>query len=327
VSTAYAGPSVADDHISLAADEGGRVFAAVKTALDEAGDPDAPLVALLVRDPTTGAWSQHTVGRVRDSHTRPIVVLDEEEQVHVLATARCCSGTIYEKTSPADAIAFPAGAGTPFVHDAAAPTVNNVTSTKQTVGAASGLLVLASNDATTRYWHNHRAIGPPAPPPPPTPGPEPVVFAAAADAYVKSSAPAKNTGSETTLRLKAPTSTYPTEYRAYLAFDVSGLTGTVASAKLRLHVADAAPDGGSGYGVDNGWTELGLTWSNAPAVSGTPLGHAGPAVLGTWVEIDVTPAITGDGTYSFALTTTSSNFVYYSSRETANPPRLVVTQQ
>ncbi|HEX6968288.1 MAG TPA: hypothetical protein VF174_05690, partial [Micromonosporaceae bacterium] len=55
---AVLGPSIADDHINLKtlqADTSGRVYAAVKTSLDDAGAAQsAPQVLLLVRDPSTG---------------------------------------------------------------------------------------------------------------------------------------------------------------------------------------------------------------------------------------------------------------------------------
>jgi chitodextrinase len=39
------------------------------------------------------------------------------------------------------------------MRDAASENLNNVTATKQSVNSASGLVVLASNDVTKRYWH------------------------------------------------------------------------------------------------------------------------------------------------------------------------------
>jgi len=44
----------------------------------------------------------------------------------------------------------------------------------------------------------------------------------------------------------------------------------------------------------------------------------------TWVELNVTSAITGNGTFSFAVSGGSNNVVDYSSSEGANPPQLVV---
>jgi PKD repeat protein len=156
----------------------------------------------------------------------------------------------------------------------------------------------------------------------PPPGTQ--TFAPVADAQVKNTSPSKNYGTLTSLRLRNGGTSSDT-YRSYLKFDVSGLGGPAASAKLRLFVTDSSPDGGSVFGVSSAWTETGITWANAPAIGGTSLASAGATTNGTWVDFDVTPAVSGNGEVSFALTTTSSNSSYYTSREgTANRPQLVV---
>ena len=48
--------------------------------------------------------------------------------------------------------------------------------------------------------------------------------------------------------------------------------------------------------------------------------------MGTWVEIDLTSAITGNGTYSFEAVSTSTNTGEYSTSQGANPPQVVVVQ-
>jgi unsaturated chondroitin disaccharide hydrolase len=146
-------------------------------------------------------------------------------------------------------------------------------------------------------------------------------FLAVADSKVKSTSPATNYGSETTLRLRAG----DPEWRSYLRFDVGGLPGAVTHATLRLWVATGSNDGGSVFGVANDWTETGIAWSNAPAISGSPLAVAGAVGTGTWAEYDVTPAVAGGGARSFALLSHSSTSVYFSSREGDHPPELVVT--
>jgi unsaturated chondroitin disaccharide hydrolase len=145
-------------------------------------------------------------------------------------------------------------------------------------------------------------------------------FTAVADSKVKSSSPNTNYGSETTLRLRAG----DPEWRSYLRFEVAGLAGSVTRATLRLFVATGSNDGGSVFGVANGWTETGLTWNDAPEISGTPLAVAGPVATGSWVEYDVTPAVVGNGSQSFALLSHSSTSVYFSSREGEHAPELVV---
>jgi methionine-rich copper-binding protein CopC len=145
-------------------------------------------------------------------------------------------------------------------------------------------------------------------------------FPAVADALVRSSSPSGNYGSDSSLRLRAG----DPEYRSFVRFQVSGLGGSVTSATLRLYVTDDSVDGGSVYGVSTSWTEGSLTWSNAPALSGTPLDSAGNVSVGTWAEYDVTAHVTGNGTYAFGLSSASENSVYFSSREGANAPQLVI---
>jgi PKD repeat protein len=408
---ALQGPGVADDHINLKSvqsDGSGRVYAAIKTSHTSGS---APLIMVLVFDPATGQWSSSVAGRVSDSHTRPIVVIDDEHQVaHVVmtgpqppSTSGQAGGSIYEKTAPLGTLAFPTGVGTPIIRDADVPDMNDATSTKQNVSSATGLLVLASNDTTDRYWWHFDPLGggpPPADPPvaafsaTPTTGAAPLqvsftdastnlptswawdfdnngsvdstaqnpvhtypnpgtysvrltvsngagtddelktgyvtvgdaltfaTFDAAGDSFTSSSSPTKNYGTSTVLRVRSSS----TVYRSYVSFNVTGLTGPVGSAKLRLFVTDASPDGGSIYPVASGWTETGITWNNAPALPQSPAATVGatPAV-GTWTEVNLGAAITGNGTYSFAISGGNNDFVRYASRETATDPVLVLT--
>jgi hypothetical protein len=105
----------------------------------------------------------------------------------------------------------------------------------------------------------------------------------------------------------------------------------VQGARLRLRVVDAGPDAGTLYAVSNHfansstpWTESALRFTNAPPLPGTALGAMGAVSANTWIEFDVTSAVTGNGTFSFAITSASSNTVGYSSSEGANSPQLVV---
>jgi hypothetical protein len=163
--TITSGPFSADDHINLKAleaDDQGRVFGVIKTSYND--DPSrpstAPLINLVEYNSSTGAWSSATFGTVADNHTRPIVMLDgEHHRVYVFATGPSTpgqtvfEGTIYMKSTPIDSLSFPAGLGTPVIRDASSAHMNNVTSSKQTVNSASGLIVLATNDTTKHYWH------------------------------------------------------------------------------------------------------------------------------------------------------------------------------
>lgn len=168
------GPGFADDHLNLAsleADSAGRVFAAVKTSLGDGASPNAnaPLIWLLVLG-TDGTWKQPTVfGRVQDDHTRPIVKIDQtNRKLYVFATAPVTGGTIYYKQANlSDRISFPEGRGTPFIQSSTGTPINNVTSTKQNLSSATGLLLLASENPSTTstsrfYWHNTIELVPPS---------------------------------------------------------------------------------------------------------------------------------------------------------------------
>ncbi len=155
-------------------------------------------------------------------------------------------------------------------------------------------------------------------------------FAPQHDAYINSSSPASNNGTAKTLQGKTSASEI---LQAYLKFEVTGVSGSLYSAKLRLYVSDASPDGGAVYSVSNtyqssmtAWIESGLNWNNAPAIGGTALSSMGAVSLDQWVEFDVKAAIVGNGTYSFGLESNNSDKVYYRSKEngTATMPQLVI---
>jgi hypothetical protein len=149
-------------------------------------------------------------------------------------------------------------------------------------------------------------------------------FTPVADSYVDSTYPTTNFGTKTNLNVDAS----PT-MESYLKFQLSGLTGnTVTSAKLRIYVTDnGSVKGGSVAKMsDTSWGETTVTYNNRPAIDGATLSSLGAVSIGTWYELDVTPAVTGDGTLSLGLKTSSSDGVHYASREdSAHAPQLVVT--
>lgn len=132
-----------DDHLDLAADSTGRVFAVVKTSAEQ--------IKLLVRG-AAGGWQEYLVSDRTDLLTRPNLVLDEIRQtVRVFATR---GGNIVVKSSPMGNIAF-APAPATIVIDDPGLAVNNVTTAKRNMTPASGLVMLAANTtATGTYWHH-----------------------------------------------------------------------------------------------------------------------------------------------------------------------------
>jgi len=153
-----------------------------------------------------------------------------------------------------------------------------------------------------------------------------LIFNPTDDAHVRSNQSSSNFGSVDHLRVKAGTSVY----HGYLKFEVTG-AAPVHSATLRLAAAQLSPDGGAFFHVANDfdggstpWNEDGLTWDNAPDLSGMPVGQAGSIFVGPWLELDVSEVVTGDGTFSFGFSSTDGPGTFYSSKEGPDPPQLMV---
>ncbi|GAB5078270.1 hypothetical protein [Arthrobacter sp. AD-310] len=189
VQPAVQGKGQADDHLNLKAllaDSAGRVYAALKTSLNDTyTDKTLPQLQLLVFRPGTGAFTKSTIATVADCVSRPQVVLDTTNNVvRAFHTAPSTSvsgcaysgvaGSIYEKTASMDNPVFGSGRGTPVIQDGASPNINDVTTTKQSLNSSTGVVILASNNVTKRYWFSDRSLGSaPAPSPSPTPTPTP----------------------------------------------------------------------------------------------------------------------------------------------------------
>lgn len=153
------GEGMADGHVALAApSEGspqtGSLYAGVKTSLDDiaASPSTAPLVLVLERSPD-GRWTQHVVGTVEDSMTRPVLLLEEDAGLlHVFTTSPMRGGRIHQRSSATEDMRWVSGLGRSFIA-ATGAVLNDATSTKQSVNVASGIVVLASDTAQHRYYH------------------------------------------------------------------------------------------------------------------------------------------------------------------------------
>lgn len=165
-----------DDHINLKAYPDGTgtgVVAALKTSQDQIEPVNAlaPLILLAVR-PADGTWSTHLVSRVRDRQTRAIVLVDPEARLfYVAATSPARGGEILYKRTSIDAIVFDAGRGERLVSSALDLQINNASGPKHGVTSETGLVVIASDNATGRYLHAVVDLGgglPPADPADPT---------------------------------------------------------------------------------------------------------------------------------------------------------------
>ena len=141
-----------------------------------------------------------------------------------------------------------------------------------------------------------------------------------ADTYVNTSSPTKNYGVYAWMKLHG----VDAEYRPLVRFTLNGLSGPPTSVRLRLFVDDGSGSGGVWYRVSNNWSESTVVWNNAPQPSGSPLATLGAVTAGTWVEIDLTSAVTGNGTYSFTATSPSTNTAQFASSQGTNVPQVLV---
>jgi len=160
-------------------------------------------------------------------------------------------------------------------------------------------------------------------PNPTQPTGEKVNFVTSADSRVSEDNTSKNYGTENFLRVRNDSK----DWRSYLKFNVSGLTGTPKSVKLRIFANNGGPDAGTLYSVSNSWTETGITWRNAPVMSlAIAKSVTGSVNDQSWVEFDITSRVRSNGTYSFGLVSNDDNSVYFSSREGKNKPVLVIVK-
>lgn len=171
--SALEGEGLADDHLNAKVSADGRLLVAVKTSLNDPLDPnlEAPLTLLLERH-DDGNWSQFQFGRVRDRHTRPIILIDEVAgQLYMFATSPAIGGTVYVKRTRLDFIEFEAGLGVPLIEGADGAVIADPTSTKNSISAEEGFVILAFDKGNRHYVHavvgGAGGSGSPWPSPPP----------------------------------------------------------------------------------------------------------------------------------------------------------------
>ena len=113
--------------------------------------------------------------------------------------------------------------------------------------------------------------------------------------------------------------------RSYLRFEVTGLTGSVIRARLRLFANTSHSVGYDARVVaDNSWDEGTIIYNNAPTV-GSVVASSGSFTSGTWTEVEVTLLIGGNGTVSLAFTTAHTTAMNLASRESGgNAPQLII---
>ena len=160
----------------------------------------------------------------------------------------------------------------------------------------------------------------PTPPPPPPGDADVFTYRPSADAYVSAGSPATSFGTSTFLYADASP-----VMQSFLRFDVTGLEGrTVTDVKLRVFVNDPSPHGGVVHRVPSTtWTES-ITYNSKPSYDAGALGSFGAVALNTWHEVSLGPVVTGNGPIALAVDSANADAARWSSRETVNPPQLIV---
>jgi hypothetical protein len=142
---------------------------------------------------------------------------------------------------------------------------------------------------------------------------------ASADAYLDASSASTNRGTSSSLYVDAS----PVK-RSLIRFDLSTLSGTVVSAKLRVHAASAQSTGYQVQPVASGWDEKTVDDANAPQF-GPAVGSSGPVQSGQWTEVSIPPSMITGGELDIGLATSDSTNLHLDSRESSDPPQLVIT--
>ena len=150
-----------------------------------------------------------------------------------------------------------------------------------------------------------------------------LTFISEADAHVKQANPTNNYGSAASLLVDDASNA---DVETFLRFTVTGVSGTVQEARVRLYdTTNGTKNGPAIYATDPSWTETAITWNNRPDRTSAEVDNKARIATSSWVEYNVTSLVSGDGTFSFVLAADSGDGVRFSSREGRHPPELVVT--
>jgi hypothetical protein len=143
-----------------------------------------------------------------------------------------------------------------------------------------------------------------------------------ADAYVKQNKPTRNYGLVDTVNVSGTDD----PRKGYLRFTISGVSGSITNAVLRLFVDDnGTKNGPQLYATNNSWSETAINWNNAP-LAGALIDDKGVLAKNTWIEYNITTLVAGgNGTYSVLLLGQGGDSVDFSSRQSSRPPQVVLT--
>ena len=147
----------------------------------------------------------------------------------------------------------------------------------------------------------------------------PLVFKASGDATVAEEDHDQNFGNDTVLLADRDPM-----METLLGFTVAQLDGAVSSARLRLWAVNSTGNGPKVW-LSGRFDEQTVTWDSGRPTPSRVVSDLGSVSSGRWIEIDVTSAVTGTGTYGFTLIPDSRDGVDFTSSEgSSNQPELVV---
>jgi len=150
-----------------------------------------------------------------------------------------------------------------------------------------------------------------------------MVFTPVADTYVSKSEPSRNFGEDSVLHVDGQP-----VVRSYLRFTLQGVDRRQVKQVLLQVFATKSDQGFSVQWVkDKNWSETSLTYANAPRPGGI-LARIQNIKQDGWVTLDLTRYVRWNGSYTFALTTTSSNEILIGSSEAGDfSPQLVIVSR
>jgi len=147
-----------------------------------------------------------------------------------------------------------------------------------------------------------------------------VIATAVADTSINSASPSINYGATSPLHVDGSP-----VVATYLRFNIANVSA--AGAVLSIYPTSNQSLGFDVHSLaDDTWVEKGLTWNNHPTWDPTVLASSGPASAGLLLNISLpTASLPGNGNVDFVLTTNSQTALALASRESTNPPQLVIT--
>ncbi len=166
----------ADNHINMKTTSDGTVYMVGKTRAETtlcATNKNRPNIPFFRRTPG-GTWNTYLVATVGDCDTRPQVVISEQlDTAYVFLTNPNGGGTIFRRSAPTtgpDAFVFRGPAdeivnrGVPFIKSTTETLIDDASTTKQVVTAASGIAVISNNLVSSTssnvkvYLHNYMPL-------------------------------------------------------------------------------------------------------------------------------------------------------------------------